>query len=99
MHTNDLIIAQQAIAMARIGLLPTQQDSGRALAAIAAVQNDMRRAGRSALDLEPARIAAAILALGRRPDKSLCVDAVQSIAAVLREWQRSDERRVEGVQS
>ena len=24
MHTNDLIIAQRAIAMARIGLLPTQ---------------------------------------------------------------------------
>ncbi len=92
MHTNDLIIAQQAIAMARIGLLPTQEASGRALAAINAAQEDLRRSGRSALDLDSARAAASVLALGHRPHENMCIAAVQSIAAVLlREPQHVDE--------
>ncbi|WP_297913106.1 hypothetical protein [Thiomonas sp.] len=92
MHTNDLIIAQQIIAMARVGLPPTQEASGRALAAIKAAQEDLRRSGRSALDLDSARAAASVLALGHRPHKSMCIAAVQSIAAVLlREPQHVDE--------
>ena len=84
MHTNDLIIAQQAIAMARIGLLPTQEASGRSLAAINAAQEYLRRSGRSALDLDSARAAASVLALGHRPHENMCIAAVQSIAAVLK---------------
>lgn len=92
MHTNDMIMAQQIIAMARIGLLPTQEASGRALAAINAAQEDLRRSGRSALDLDSARAAAAVLALGHRPHKSMCIAAVHSIATVLlREPQHVDE--------
>lgn len=92
MHTNDLIIAQQTIAMARIGLLPTQEGAKQALAAINAVQEDLRRSGRSALELDSARAAASVLALGHRPHKSMCIAAVQSIAAVLlREPQHVDE--------
>ncbi len=92
MHTNDLIIAQQAIAMARIGLLPTQEASGRALAAINAAQEELRLSGHSALELDSARAAASVLALGHRPHKSMCIAAVQSIAAVLlREPQHVDE--------
>ena len=83
MHTNDLIIAQQAIAMARIGLLPTQEAARRALATINAAQEDLRRSGHSALELDSARAAASVLALGHRPHKSMCIAAVQSIAAVL----------------
>ena len=83
MHTNDLIMAQQIIAMARIGLLPTHEAAGCALAAINAAQEDLRRCGRSALDLDSARAAASVLALGHRPHKSMCIAAVQSIAAVL----------------
>ena len=84
MHTNDLIIAQQAIAMARIGLLPTQEAARRALATINAAQEDLRRSGRSALELDSARAAASVLALGHRPHKGMCIAAVQSIAAVLK---------------
>ena len=92
MHTNDLIIAQQIIAMARVGLLPTQEASGRALAAIKTAQEDLRRSGRSALELDSARAAASVLALGHRPHKSMCIAAVQSIAAVLlREPQHVDD--------
>ena len=83
MHTNDLIIAQQTIAMARIGLLPTQEVAKQALAAINAVQEDLRRSGHSALELDSARAAASVLALGHRPHESMCIGAVQSIAAVL----------------
>ena len=83
MHTNDLVMAQQIIAMARIGVLPTQKASGRALAAINAAQEDLRRSGRSALELDSARAAASVLALGHRPHESMCIAAVQSIAAVL----------------
>jgi hypothetical protein len=92
MQTNDLIIAQQAIAMARIGLLPTQEIAKQALAAINAAQEDLRRSGRSALDLDSARAAASVLALGHRPHEKMCIAAVQSIAAVLmRELQHGDE--------
>ena len=83
MHTNDLIIAQRAIAMARIGLLPTQEAAKRALAAINAAQEELRRSGHSALELDSARAAASVLALGHRPHKGMCIAAVQSIAAVL----------------
>ena len=92
MHTNNLIMAQQIIATARIGLLPQQEASGRALAAINAAQEDLRRSGRSALDLDSARAAASVLALGHRPHENMCIAAVQSIAAVLmREPQHIDE--------
>ncbi|CQR45197.1 conserved hypothetical protein [Thiomonas sp. CB3] len=84
MHTDNLIIAQQAIAMARIGLLPTQEASGRALAAINAAQEELRRSGHSALELDSARAAASVLALGHRPHENMCIAAVQSIAAVLK---------------
>ncbi|MHB1668804.1 MAG: hypothetical protein ACYCUK_15680 [Thiomonas sp.] len=83
MHTNNLIIAQQAIAMARIGLLPAQEVAKQALAAINAAQEDLKRSGRSALELDSARAAASILVLGHRPHESMCIVAVQSIAAVL----------------
>jgi imidazoleglycerol phosphate dehydratase HisB len=83
MHTKNLIMAQQTIAMARIGLLPTQEACGRALAAINAAQEELRRSGHSALDLDSARAAASVLALGHRPHKDMCIAAVQSIAAVL----------------
>ena len=92
MHINNLIIAQQAIAMARIGLLPTQEAAKRALAAINAAQEDLRRSGRSALELDSARAASSVLALGHRPHESMCIAAVQSIATVLlREPQHIDE--------
>ena len=92
MHTNDLIMAQQIIAMARIGLLPTQEAAKRALAAINAAQEELRRGGHSALELDSARAAASVLALGHRPHKGMCIAAVQSIAAVLlREPQHVDE--------
>jgi hypothetical protein len=83
MHTDNLIIAQQAIAMARIRRLPTRDEAERALAAINAAQEDLRRSGRSALELDSARAAASVLALGHRPHESMCIAAVQSIAAVL----------------
>ncbi len=92
MHTNNLIIAQQAIAMARIGLLPTQEAARHALAAINAAQEDLRRSGHSALELDSARAAASVLTLGHRPHERMCIAAVQSIAAVLlREPQHVDE--------
>lgn len=83
MHTDNLIIAQQAIAMARIGLMPTQEAAKQALATINAAQEDLRRSGHSALELDTARAAASVLALGHRPHERMCIAAVQSIAAVL----------------
>lgn len=92
MRTNDLIIAQQVIARARIGLLPTRGTATRALAAINTAQEELARSGHSALELDSARAAASVLALGQRPHTSMCIAAVQSIAAVLlRETQHVDE--------
>ncbi len=87
MHTNSLIMVQQIIATARIGLPPTQEANAHALAAINAAQENLRRSGRSgrsALDLDSTRADASVLAPGHRPHEKMCIAAVQSIAAVSR---------------
>ena len=77
--------AQRFLALARIGGAAPEAAARRSLAAIVEFQASRRRAGYSALGLEPARKAAALLVTGHRPDVDLCVAGVRVLGAVLAE--------------
>uniref|UniRef100_E6PP48 Uncharacterized protein n=1 Tax=mine drainage metagenome TaxID=410659 RepID=E6PP48_9ZZZZ len=80
---HQLEQAQRVLAMARLGQLPTPTQARQTLAAITAQQQVMRQRGDSALDLEPARVAASLLVLGHRVHAAMGIDAVRALGRCL----------------
>lgn len=83
--------AQRLLALARIGCKAHEEAARRALAVIVGLQASRRRAGHSALGLEPARKAAVLLVTGHRPNVDLCVAGVRVLGSVLAEFDVATE--------
>lgn len=81
---NDLLeLPQRVIATARIGVRPELRDIETASSQLIAARTELQRRGRSALDLEPARVAIAVLRLGHMPHRNACIGAVAALADVM----------------
>ncbi len=81
---NDLLeLPQRVIATARIGVRPELRDIETASCQLIAARTALQQSGRSALDLESARVAIAALRLGHMPHRNACIDAVTALAKVM----------------
>jgi hypothetical protein len=68
---------------ALVPLVEVLRDIEAASCQLIAARTALQQSGRSALDLELARVAIAVLRLGHMPHRNACIDAVATLAKVM----------------